>query len=114
MIPLATTTVAVWRLPADPDRDGYDTPPARQQVKLGLRAHIGSPSGRHSIADGRTVTTFRLDTDPFDFAIDDQIQDESTGEVYMLAWARKRVALGLDHVEGAMYLIEGALTEAGS
>jgi hypothetical protein len=109
MIPLATTTVSVWRLPADDTRDGFDTPSVRQQVATGLRAHIGSPSTRTDISAGdKVVTDWRLDTDPFDFADDDQLVDENTGETYRLLGAVRRSGFGLDHCEGRVRQISGA------
>ena len=109
MIPIATTTVSVWRLPADNALDGFDPQPTRVQVASGLRATIGAPSGRASIATGdKVVVGFSLSTDPFDFANDDQLVDESTGETYLLLWARRITALGLDHCMGAVRIVQGA------
>lgn len=109
MIPLATTTITVSRVPRDPTRDGYDTAPAAVPVVAGLRAHIGSPSGSQNIATGdRTVVTFALDADPADIQADDTVTDDTTGQTYRVIWARSRVALGLDHVQGAIEQVGGA------
>lgn len=109
MIPISTTTVSVWRVPADDTRDGFDTPPARQRVAAGLRAHIGSPSQRSDIATGdKVVVDWRLDCDLFDFADDDQIVDETTGQAFLLLSVVKRSGFGLGHCEGRVRQISGA------
>lgn len=107
-LPLATTTVTVLRLPADVMRDGYDDPPDRTSVVTGLRAQIGSPSGRESVTAGdRTVATFTLHTDPFEFTASDRIVDEGTGETYDLVWAQRRDGM-LAHTVGALVQATGA------
>lgn len=111
MIPLATTTLTVSRVPADPTRDGYDTQPAAAPVVTGLNAVIGNPGGSQNITAGdRTVVTFPLTTDPADIQADDTILDEQTGEQYRVMWARNRSGLGLDHVEGEVEQVAGAST----
>lgn len=109
MIPLATTTVSVWRLAADPTRDGFDTPPPRQQVAAGLRATIGSPSVRTDLSSGdKVVVDWKFDSDPFDPADDDQIVDETTGQVFTSLGVVRRGGFGLDHCEGRLRQISGA------
>lgn len=107
MLPFAATTVTVKRLPADATRDGYDDVPARTTAKTGLRATIGAPSGRETVVAGdRTVVTFTLNTDPFDFQPTDQIIDETTGQTYELIWSRTRTAL-IPHTEGRLMRASG-------
>lgn len=109
MIPLASTTLTVYRQPQDATLDGYDTQPARTPVAKGLRAHIGSPSGRASISDGdRVVVGFSLHTDGFDFANDDVLVDETTGTQYLLLWVKRTRALGMDFCQGSVRTVEGA------
>jgi hypothetical protein len=109
MIPLASTTLTVYRLPEDSTRDGYDPQPARVQVGTGLRAHIGSPSGRATISDGdRVIVGYTLHTDGFDFQQDDQIVDDTTGITYLLLWAKRTTVFGMDFCQGAVRVVEGA------
>lgn len=109
MIPLALTTVTVSRIPPDPTRDGYDTQPNAATVVAGVRAVVGHPSGSQNITAGdRTVVTFPFTTDPADITADDTITDDQTGTTYRVMWARPRVGLGLDHVEGECEQVQGA------
>lgn len=110
-IPLATTTIAVSRVPPDATRDGYDTPPAPVIVATAVPAVIGAPSGSQDITYGdRTVVTFRLNCDPTDLRPGDTVTDEVTGETYRTLWARTRRGLGLDHTEGSLQQVSGAST----
>lgn len=110
-IPLATTTVAISRVPPDSTRDGYDTQPAADTIATGIRAHIGNPSGSQNITVGdRTVVRFAITTDPTDLQADDTVTDEWTGDTYRCVWARRRSGLGLDHTTGALEQIAGAST----
>lgn len=110
-LPLATTTVAIARVPSDPTRDGYDTAPEPATIATGVRAHIGAPSGSQNITAGdRTAVTFTIDTDPTDMQADDTVTDERTGEVYRCVWARSRRGLGLDHTTGSLQQVAGAST----
>lgn len=109
MIPLATTTVTIKRVPRDAARDGYDTQPAKTTIATGVRAHIGGPSGSQNLAAGdRTVVRFAITTDPTDLQADDTVIDEQTDQEYRCAWARGRQGLGLDHTTGALEQVNGA------
>lgn len=109
MIPIATTTITVKRVPADDTRDGYDTPPAAVTIATGVAASIGAPSGSQNITTGdRTVVTFKLTCDPTDLQADDSVVDDTTGEEYRCIWARQRQGLGLDHTTAALEQVEGA------
>lgn len=109
MIPLATTTLSISRVPDDPTRDGTDTPPAAATVATGVRAVIGNPSGSQNITSGdRTVVTFPFTTDPADITADDTLTDEQTLDTYRVMWARTRHGLGLDHTEGECEQVAGA------
>jgi hypothetical protein len=117
VIPLATTTISVWRVAADETRDGWDAAPARTKVTSGLRAVIGVVGSRGAspstvqvdIATGdKVVVEFRLMCDPFDFADDDQIVDDTTSETYILLGIVRQNAFGLDHCDGRMRQISGA------
>jgi hypothetical protein len=107
-VPLATTTVAVLRVPADTARDPYDAQPAPETVASGVRAHISSPSGRERVAGGsQEVVEFRLACDPVDLRHTDRVQDEQCGAIYEVVWARPRKGLGLDHVEAGLKQVSG-------
>lgn len=111
MLPLATTTITVKRVPADPTRDGYDTPPAATTIASGVRAVIGNGSGSQNITAGdRTVVTFPFTADTTDVQADDTVIDETTGDTYRVEWARSRQGLGLDHTAGQLEQVGGAST----
>lgn len=107
-VSLATTTIAVLRVPADASRDPYDAKPAAEAIASGVRAHISGPSGRERTAGGsQEVVEFRLSCDPVDLRHTDQVQDEQTDAVYEVTWARIRQGLGLDHVEAGLKQVAG-------
>ncbi|MBM4414904.1 MAG: hypothetical protein FJ035_01235 [Chloroflexi bacterium] len=107
-VPLATTTIAVLRVPVDATRDPYDAQPAADTVASGVRAHISSPSGREHVAGGsQEVVEFRLACDPVDLRHTDRVQDEQTGSTYEVVWARPRQGLGLDHIEAGLKQVSG-------
>lgn len=109
-IPLATTTISVARVAADPTRDGYDAPPAASTVASGVRAHIGRPAGNVNLAGGvRESVGFTLDCDPIVLTTGDTITDDRTGEQYTVLWARTRIGLGLDHTQAALQQVTGVL-----
>lgn len=109
MIPLATTTITITRIPRDDTRDGYDTQPEPDTIASGVRAHIGNPSGSDNITSGdRTVVRFAITTDPTDLQADDTVIDDNTGAQYRCVWARNRQGLGLDHTTGAVEQVAGA------
>jgi hypothetical protein len=111
MIPYATTTITVLRVPADPARDPEDPQPEAAAVATGVRAHISTSNGREEIEGASTqeIVAFRLSCDPTEILKDDQVRDDSTGEVYEVAWARERRGLGLDHMEGGLRQVRGSL-----
>lgn len=115
MIPFATTTIAVLRVPADPERDPEDEQPSAAVVASGIRAHISTSSGREELQGASTqeIVEFRLTCDTADLRADDQVRDETTQELYEVAWARHRVGLGLDHMEGGLRQVRGALPAPG-
>ena len=107
-VPLATTTIAVLRAPADASRDPYDVQPEPETVASGVRAHISSPSGRERVAGGsQEVVEFRLACDLTDLRHTDRVQDEQSGATYEVVWARARQGLGLDHVEAGLRQVNG-------
>ena len=107
-VPLATTSIAVLRVPTDATRDPYDAQPAPETVVSGVRAHISSPSGRERVAGGsQEVVEFRLACDSVDLRHTDRVQDEQSGAIYEVVWARSRQGLGLDHVEAGLKQVSG-------
>lgn len=107
-VPLHTTTISVLRLPTDPARDPYDPQPAPEVVATGIRAHISSPSGRERVAGGsQEVVEFRLSCDPVEIRHTDRVQDEQTGSVYEVTWARARQGLHLDHTQAGLKQVSG-------
>ena len=110
MIPLATTTVTVRRVPADDTRDGYDPPPAAEDVATGVRAHLSSPSGREDRAGGsRQTSAARLLCDPVDLRHTDTVIDDTTGAEWAVTGVATHVGLGLDHVAADLQRVSGAV-----
>lgn len=116
MIPFATTTIAVLRVPDIPGSDPEDEQPAAEVVASGIRAHISTSHGREEVQGASTqeVVEFRVTCDPAEIRKDDRVRDESTGEVYEVVWARERRGPslgvgGLDHMEGGLRQVRGAV-----
>lgn len=111
-LPNATTRISVLRKAADATRDPYDTQPAATAVATGIRAHISAPMQRsdEEVHGGsQEVVQFPMHCDPVDLRHTDQVEDEATGEVYEVVWARQRLAMpgGLDHVEAELKQVSG-------
>jgi hypothetical protein len=110
MIPLATTTITVRRVPSDDTRDGYDPHPSAEDVATGVRAHLSSPGGREDRAGGsRQTSGARLLCDPVDLLHTDTVVDESTGVEWAVGGVAAHVGLGLDHTSADLQHISGAL-----
>lgn len=104
-IPYATTTIRVWR--PDPDTEPYEEPLPPVMVAENIRAHISTSSGRdHPLGDVEVVQ-YRLSADPVDIEHRDQVEDERTGEVFDVVWVRRRVGLGMDHVQAGLRRVDG-------
>lgn len=110
-IPLATTTITVWRIPVNSGadlRDPTDAQPAHERIASGVRAQISSPFGRERNQGGvQEVVEFSLSCDPTDMSNLDRIEDDATGEMYEVVWARQRVGLGLDHTRAGLKQVTG-------
>lgn len=115
-IPLSTTTITVLRLPAietpgpgEEWLDPYDAQPARTEVATGVRAHFSSPTGREIVQGGEQERVdFVLLCDTLTVGLNhlDEVEDETTGELYEVVWARRRIGLGLDHIEAGVRAVE--------
>ena len=106
-IPLATTTIAV--IAGATTGDLYETVPGSTTTATGVRAHISTSSGDEEVRGGsQELVTFRLACDPVELTHTDRVQDEQTGEVYEVVWARSRSGLGLDHVQAGLRQVKGA------
>jgi hypothetical protein len=107
---LGTTTIAVWRVPKDPDRDPYDPQPDPVKVEEGVRANIGNPSFREEIAGGsQSISLYRLHADPCDLQHGDTVEDEATEESFRVVGVKARQGFGLDHVRAQLTKIEGVV-----
>lgn len=108
MIPIATTRISVYRVTADKHRDPTDDAPAPTQIASGVRAQISSPFGRERNMGGtQEVVEFSLSCDPTDITNLDTVQDEVTGELYQVVWARQRIGYGLDHTRAGLKQVKG-------
>lgn len=105
-IPISTTTIRVLR-PAATD-EPYETPSAATVIASGIRAQISTSRGTEAPSGGdQEVVHFRLSCDPTDISHGDRIEDEVTGEVYDVQWARLRIGLGLNHIEAGLRQVAG-------
>jgi hypothetical protein len=111
-IPLATTTVSVLRVPADPDRDPYDPTPEPSTVATGVRATISTSSGTETVAGGsQEVVNFRMSCDQFPAKLHhkDMVVDEQSGETYNVVWTVTRNGMGLDHLQAGLQQVSGVV-----
>ena len=115
MISVATTTISVLRVPSDPTRDPLDPQPEAEVVASKVRAHISTSRGSERVSSGgaQEVVYFRLSCDPTDIRYEDQVRDETTGEVYEVEWARQRIGLGLDHTQCGLKQVAGVVSGVG-
>src|SRR4051812_20257731 len=104
MIPVATTTIRVLRQTPAPEPyeaavDDHGDPVEPTVVASGVRAQISTSRGAEARAGSQEIVDFRLSCDPVQLNHHDQVEDEASGDVYEVTWARMRTGLGLDHVE---------------
>lgn len=106
-LPLSTTTVTVRRPTAGEDR--YETASATPTVASGVAAHVSSPSGAELNAGGQQeqVDAVLLCEAGTDVSHYDEITDDTTGDVWTVAWTRQRVGLGLDHTIAGLRRVTG-------
>jgi hypothetical protein len=105
-IPLSTTTITISR--KRDDDDPYDTPTVRP-VANGIRAVIGSPSGRDRVIGGdQSAIVAKLDCDVCDLRHYDYVTDDRTTVEYAVVWVTERQGLGLDHLEAGLTAVTGA------
>ena len=98
-IPGATTTITVQ----EPTQAEPYEAVTWATVASGIRAVIGEPDGRESTATGAASTvTDRLTADPVALTHDMQVIDDTTGDIYAVAWAVRRIGLGLDHTTAGL------------
>lgn len=101
MIPVATTTVTVEAMAEAEPGEGRTA----STRATGVRAVIGSPSGRDIMAagGGREAIDAVLDADPIDgMAHTDRVTDDTTGAVWEAVWVEQRQGLGLDHTRAGL------------
>ena len=108
MIPVATTTVRIWRKDAeieqtrDPWEDGYSDDPVLENafgiLDEGIRAVISVGGGTYA---GRTVgpgdsetVVFSMLADPCDLQYLDEVEDEITGQRYAVEWSVSSPGVG--------------------
>lgn len=108
MIPLATTSIAVLRLPdevlSEEPYNGNDATD-RVEVASNVRAVIGSANGRKIVEGGeQAVWDFDLVCDLTDVFYTDTIRDNTTDAVYTIEWLQiwpgEHIEAGLRRVQG--------------
>jgi len=108
VIPLATTTIDVRRVPLDSTRDAADIPPAARTVARGIRAHFSYVSGAEVLLGGQETTDVaRLACDPCDLTHTDQVVDNRDGTVWEVAGVFRAGGWGLDHLRADVRRVEG-------
>ena len=110
MIPVATTTVKVWRKGSAVE-DPWDEPVSAFAVlDDGVRAVISVSSGRTVGPGDSESVEFALLADPCDLQYLDEVEDESTGRRYAVEWAMASpgVAGQLASVRAGLSTREGA------
>lgn len=99
MILIPTTTVSLLQPGAagtSDDTDDWGGAPDPETgyspAETGIRAHLSAPSGSQVAApEGSSVEIqFRLIADPCGIADNMQVRDDTTGEVYAVAWSLRR------------------------
>lgn len=111
-IPIATTTIAVRRVAADPDRDPYDPQPDPSTVASGIRAHLSLAGGSETEAGGsQQIVNWRLSCDPFDEGLHhkDQVVNEQSGSVYEVVFSETREGMGMDHFQAGLTQVSGVI-----
>lgn len=115
-IPLATTTISVLRVAADPDRDPYAPTPDPETVASGVRAHLSLGLGSETTAGGsQEVVNWRLACDPFDGGLHhlDQVLNEQSGSTYEVVFAETREGMGMDHFQAGLRQVTGVTSAGG-
>lgn len=101
-LPLSTTTITVQSTVEAEPGEGRTT----ATVATGVRAVIGSPSGRERPAPGGGTSriTHTLDADPVPELADGTclVVDEADGRTFEVEWVTHRVGLGLDHTKAGL------------
>jgi len=111
VIPINTTLIRVWHVEADPDRDPEDAQPEPEITAFNIRAVISSPTGRERNAGGvQEIVEFSLSCDPIELSHLDRVEDQTTGELYEVMWARRRNGFGLDHTRAGLKQVSGLTT----
>lgn len=112
-IPLALVTLTVQRVTPvagdDGQFDGYDSAPAPSTIASGIRAVIGQPSASVVLAGGdRVIYSASFSADPCSIQAGDVVID-SSGTSWIALWATTVKGLGLDHTQGELRLVQGAI-----
>jgi hypothetical protein len=103
MIPVATTTITVFRPSAS--SDAYDGQ-TYTTAFAGIRAVIGSPGGTEVNAGGSSQQlSARLNCDPITLKHTDRVRDDQTDITYEVTWTARRLGLGLDHTVADLVVV---------
>lgn len=109
-VPVASTTITVYRPDQDGTVDNYDRDidivNRNRRIATAVRAVIGSPSGQETNDGGTSeIVTARLTCDVTDLRHDDEVVDDRTGIRYVVTWAKRRTGLGIDHVQAEVVAV---------
>lgn len=109
-IPIASTTITIYRPDQDGTVDDYDRDDdivnRNRMIASGVRAMIGSPSGQETNDGGTSeIVTARLTCDVTSLRHDDEVVDDVTGVEYVVTWAKRRTGLGVDHMQAEVAVV---------
>jgi hypothetical protein len=107
MLPITTTTIRIERpnIGLDPYEDVvhtivYDNVPGVVSVAAGSDVRVGG--------DQQTLLA-ELHIDPrYDLQRSDRVIDNTTGEMWIVTWVRRRYELGLEYTKAGLTRTEGA------
>jgi hypothetical protein len=108
-LPLATTTIAVKRLPAAVlNAEPYGVAVPLTTIASGVRAVLGKPRMVERVSSGEQAEmVLELRCDPTDIEHLDQVVDERIGRVYEVVGAELRTGVGMDFVQATVKRVQG-------
>lgn len=120
-LPMSTTKITVLKSaqaasstvedPWEAGSGGAATPGDSYTAEAtGIAAHISNPTGFERNAGGaQESVTFDFYADLCDMNNLDRVLDERTGDVYEVVYVRQRYGFGLEHMQGQLRQVSGAV-----
>lgn len=105
-VPIPTTVIAVYAMVEAEPGEGRT-----RSLRASVPGHVSAPRGSEAQAPGggaETVDAVIL-CDPVDGMAHTDQCETSEGDVYEVVWVRRRVGLGLDHMQAGCRRITGTV-----